>query len=133
MDKDRDVKDGIRGQVMHLNPPNDEGGPERNQKWETEAPKNIRKTNDRFVRSLMRKRLPIGTPPMDHAPRLKKMTLYQIQQMRVGILTRLPPVDLRLAHGSVAHLPLRSRSLRRLKNREARIHSLTSRPGASVG
>ena len=39
MDKDRDdVKNRIRGQVMHLNPPNDEEGPERNQKPKIRGP-----------------------------------------------------------------------------------------------
>jgi len=76
VDKDRDVKDGIRGQVMHLNPPVMKEAPKEIRNGKTKAPKNIRKKNDRFIRSLMRKRLPIGTPPMDHAPRLKKMTLY---------------------------------------------------------
>jgi hypothetical protein len=42
----------------------------------TEAPKNMRKKNDRFVSPLMRKTLPARTPPMDHVLGLKKMTLY---------------------------------------------------------
>jgi len=37
----------------------------------TEAPKNVKKENNRFVFFLMRKRLPFGTPPMDHVPGLK--------------------------------------------------------------
>ena len=67
MDKDRDVKNRIRGQVMHLNPPVMKKTPEkkiRNRK--TEATKNMRKKNNRFVFFLMRKRLPIRTPPMDN-------------------------------------------------------------------
>jgi len=59
----------------------------------------------------MRKRLPHGSMPMDHSPRLKKMTLNQIQKVGVGALTRLPPVDLRLANGSIVHLRLHIRSL----------------------
>ena len=31
MDEDRDVKNGIWGQVMHLNPPNGEGGHEEHE------------------------------------------------------------------------------------------------------
>ena len=38
VDKDRDMKDGIRGQVMHLNPLSNEGGLERNQKQESQGP-----------------------------------------------------------------------------------------------
>ena len=86
MDKDRDVKDGIRGQVMHLNPPVIKKATEI-EKRKTEAPKNMRKENNRFVSSLMRKRLPHGSTPMDHVPRMKKMTLNKIQKMGVGALT----------------------------------------------
>ena len=50
--------------------------PEEIRNRNTEAPKNIRQENNRFVFLLMRKRLPFGSTPMDHAPRLKKMTLY---------------------------------------------------------
>jgi hypothetical protein len=39
VDKNRDVKDGIRGQVMHLNPPNGKGGHRRNRKQENRGPK----------------------------------------------------------------------------------------------
>jgi hypothetical protein len=76
MNKDRDVKNRVRGQMMHLNPPmmKKASGEIRNGK--TEAPKNMRKENERFVSPFMRKRLPIRTSPMDHAPRLKKVTLY---------------------------------------------------------
>jgi hypothetical protein len=87
--------------------------PEEIRNGKIKAPTNIRKENNRFVYSLMGKRHPIGTPPMDHVPRLKKMFLHKIQKMGVGTLTRFPPFDLRLAPGSVAHLPLRSRFLRR--------------------
>jgi len=81
--------------------------------WKTEATKNMRKKNNRFVSFLMWKRLPHGSTPMDHLPRLKKKTLNKIQKMGVGALTRLPPLDLRLTNGSIIHPPLRSRSLRR--------------------
>jgi len=128
VDKDRDVKDGIRGQVMHLNPPVVKEAMEEVRNRKTEAPKNMRKENNRFVSPLMRKRLPHGSMPMDHSPRLKKMALNQTQKMRVGALTRLPLVDFRLTNGSIVHLPLRSRSLRRHWN-----VSLTSCPGASGG
>ena len=76
MNKDRDVKSRIRGQVMHLNPPVLKKAPEEIRNRKSEAPKNMRKKNNRFVSFLMGKRLPIRTPPMDNAPRLKKMTLY---------------------------------------------------------
>ena len=62
--------------MMHLNPPMKKKAPEEIGNRKTEAPKNIRKENNRFVFLLMRKRLPLGSTPMDHAPRLKKMTLY---------------------------------------------------------
>ena len=123
MDKDRDVKDGIRGPVMHLNPLVVKEATEEIRNRKTEAPKNVRKKNNRFVCSLVRKRLPIGTPPIDQVLGLKKMLLRKIQKMGVGTLTRLPPVDLRLANGSIIHLPLRSGFLRRHWNREKQILS----------
>ena len=58
VDKDRDVKDGIRGQVMHLNPPVVKEATEEVRNRKTEAPKNMRKENNRFVSYLMRKKLP---------------------------------------------------------------------------
>ena len=76
MNKDRDVKSRIRGQVMHLNPPVLKEAPEEIRNRKSEAPKNMRKKNNRFVSFLMGKRLPIRTPLMDNVPRLKKMTLY---------------------------------------------------------
>ena len=111
VDKDRDVKDEIKGQVMHLNPPVVKEAMEEIRNRKTEAPKNMRKENNRFVSSLIRKRLPHGSTPMDHVMRLKKMTLNKIQKMGVGALTRLPLLDLRITNGSLVHLPLRSRSL----------------------
>jgi hypothetical protein len=97
--------------------------PDEIRNGKTEAPKNVRKKNNRFIFSLMRKRLPIRAPPMDHVPRLKKMFLHKIQQMGVGTLTRLPPLDLCLISGSVAHLPPSSRSLGRHGNEEKMILS----------
>ena len=38
MDKDRDIKNGIRGQVMHLNPPMVKEAPEEIRNGNTEAP-----------------------------------------------------------------------------------------------
>ena len=87
MDKDRDVKDGIRGQVMHLNPPVVKEATEEVRNRKTEAPKNMRKENNRLISPLMRKILPHRSMPMDHSPRLKKMALNQTQKMRVGAPT----------------------------------------------
>ena len=84
----------------------------------TEAPKNIRKENNRFVFLLMRKRLPLGSTTMDHAPKLKKMTLYQIQKMRVGTLTRLPPVDFCIIPGASPAFPLPADLLGAMKTRK---------------
>ena len=61
---------------MHLDPPVVKKASKEIKNWKSEAPKNMRKKNNRFVSFLMGKRLPIRTPPMDNAPRLKKMTLY---------------------------------------------------------
>ena len=129
MDKDRDMKNGIWGQMMHLNPPMVKEAPKEIKNGKTKAPKNIRKENNRFVSTLMRKRFPLGPTPMDHTPGLKKMFSHKVQKMGVGTLTRLPPVDLRLANCSIVHLPLRNRPLRRHEND----FSLASRSGASGG
>ena len=60
---------------------------------------------------------------MDHFPGLMKTALDQILEMGVGTLTRLPPVDLRLANGSVVHLPLYSKSLQRHENNPLLLHA----------
>jgi hypothetical protein len=92
----------------------------------------MRKKNNRFVFSLKRKRLPIRTPPMDHVSGLKKMLLYKIQQMGVGTLTRLPPMNLRLISGSVAPLSLTADFFGAMGTRK-RGFSLALRSGASGG
>ena len=89
---------------MHLNPPMEKEAPEEIRNRKTEAPKNMRKENNRFVPFLMGKRFPRRSTPTDHAAGLKKMLSHQIQKMGVGTLTRLPPVDLRLANGGIVHL-----------------------------
>ena len=123
MDENRDVENGVRGQVMHLNPPMEKEAPEEIGNRKTEAPKNIRKENNRFISFLMRKRFPHRSTPMDHAAGLKKMLPHQIQKMGVGTLTRLPFLELRLISGSVARLPLRSRPLRRHENDSLLLHA----------
>ena len=123
MDENRDVDNRVRGQVMHLNPPMEKEAPEEIGNRKTEAPKNIRKENNRFISFLMRKRFPRRSTPMDNATGLKKMLPHQIQKMGVGTLTRLPPMDLCLANGSVVHLPLRSRPLRRHENDSLLLHA----------
>ena len=72
---------------MHLNPTMMKKASEEIRNGKTEAPKNMRKKNDRFISPLMRRRLPIRTPPMDHVLGLKKVTIHQIQKMGVGTLT----------------------------------------------
>ena len=62
--------------MMHLNPPMMKKTSKEIINRKIEAPKNIRKKNNRFVSFLMGKRLPIRTPPMDHVLGLKKMTLH---------------------------------------------------------
>jgi hypothetical protein len=61
---------------MHLDPPVVKKTSEEIRNWKTEAMKNMRKKNNRFVSFLMMKGLPIRTPPMDHILGLKKMTLH---------------------------------------------------------
>ena len=122
MDENRDVENGAKGQVMHLNPAMEKEAPEEIGNRKTEAPKNIRKENNRFVPFLMGKRFPRRSTPMDHVAGLKKMLFHKIQKMGVGTLTRFPPVDLLLTNGSPVHSSV---PLERV--------SLTSRSGASGG
>ena len=109
--------------MMHLNPPMEKEAPEEIGNRKTGAPKNIRKENNRFISFLMGKRFPRRSTPMDNAAGLKKMLCHQIQKMGVGTLTRLPPVDLRLANGSVIHHHLRGRPLRCHENESLLLHA----------
>ena len=106
MDKDRNMKNRIRGQVMYLNPLVVKKTPEEIRNRKTEAPKNMRMKNNRFFFSLMRKRFPIR-----HVLGLKNMILHKTEQMGVGTLTRLPPMGFRIISASLARLPPSSRSL----------------------
>ena len=71
MNKDRDVKNRVRDQMMHLNPPMMKKASEEIRNGKTESPKSMRKKNNRFVPFLMWKRLPIRMSPMDHILGLK--------------------------------------------------------------
>ena len=106
MDENRDVENGVRGQVMHLNPPMEKEAPKEIGNRKIEAPKNIRKENNRFVPFLMGKRFPHRSTPTDHAAGLKKMLFHQIQKVGFGALTRFLLVDLPFANGSIVNLPL---------------------------
>ena len=46
MNENRDVENGVRGQVMHLNPTMMKKASEEIRNRKTEAPKNIRKENN---------------------------------------------------------------------------------------
>jgi len=106
------VNNRIRGQVMYLNPPMVKKAPEEIGNRKTEATKNVGMKNNRLIHPLMRKRFPIGSPPMDHVSGLKKMLIHKTKQVGVGTLTRLPPTVFRIVFSSFAHLPPSSRSLR---------------------
>ena len=58
MNKDQDFKNRVRGQMMHLNPPVMKKTSEEIGNRKTEAPKNMRKENNRFIPFLMEKRFP---------------------------------------------------------------------------
>ena len=134
MDKDRDVKNRIRGQVMYLNLPMVKKTSEKIRNGKTKAPKNMRMINNRFIFSLMRKSFPFGSPPMDHILGLKKVLIYKTEQMGVGTLTRLPPMGLHIVSGSFVRLPPPSRSRGSHGNEEEDDSlSLASRSGASGG
>ena len=105
MDKDRNMKNRIRGQVMYLNPPMVKNTSEEIRNRKIETSKNIGMKNNRFIHPLMRKRLPIGSPPMDHVARLEKVFLHKTKKMEIGTLTRSPPVSFRSISSGFAHLP----------------------------
>ena len=117
MDKNRDVENGIRGQVMHLNPPMVKKAPEEIGNGKTEASKNMRMKNNRFIFPLMRKGLPIRSPG------LKKMLIYKTEKMGVSTLTRLPPMGFHIVSASLTRLPPSSRSLGSHRNEEKTIIS----------
>ena len=59
MNEDGDMQNRIRGQVMHLNPPMMKKTSEEIRHGKTKVSKNMRMKNNRFIFSLMRKKLPI--------------------------------------------------------------------------
>ena len=111
IDKDRNMKNRIRGQVMYLNPPMVKNTSEEIRNRKIETSKNIGMKNNRFIHPLMGKGLPIRSPPMDHVLGLKKILLYKTKQMEIGTLTRSPPVSFRSISSGFAHLPPPSRLL----------------------
>ena len=76
MNKNRDMKDGIWGQVMYLNPPVMQKTLEEIC-GDSEAAKNMRVKNNRFVFTLMRKRFSYRFLPMNYFSRLEKILLYE--------------------------------------------------------
>jgi hypothetical protein len=126
------MKNRVRGQVMHLNPPMMKKTSKKVRNGKTEAPKNMRKKNDRFVFLLMLERLPIRTPPMDHVLGLKKVILYQIQKVEVGTLTRLPLLDSAPSPAAPLAIPFAADFFGTMGTEKNRF-SLASRSGASGG
>ena len=106
MDKDRNVKNRIRDQVVYLNPPMVKNTSKEIRNGKTEASKNMGMKNNKFIHPLMGKGLPIRSPPMDQVSGLKKVLLYKTKQMGVGTLTRPPLVGFRFVSCSFARLPL---------------------------
>ena len=108
---------------MHLDSPVVKKTSEEIRNWKTEATKNMSKKNNRFVSFLMRKGLPIRSPPRDHVPGLKKMLIYKTEKMGVSTLTRLPPMGFHIVSASLTRLPPSSRSLGSHRNEEKTIIS----------
>ena len=77
MDKDRDVKNRIRGQVMHLKPPMVKKTLKEVRNGKTKTTKNMGTKNNGFIHPFVRKILSLGSPPMDLLPGLKKVLLYK--------------------------------------------------------
>ena len=89
----------------------------------TKTTKNMGMKNNRFIHPFMRKRLSLGSPPMDLLPGLKKMLLYKTEQVGIRALTQLPPMDFRFISGGFARLSVHGRPLRRHGNVETKIFS----------
>jgi len=123
MNKDQDVKNGIRGRVMHLNPPMVKKTPKEVGNRKTKTTKNMGMKNNGFIHHFVSKRLSLGSPPMDLLSGLKKMLLYKTEQVGIRALTRLPPMDFHFISGGFARLSLHGRPLRRHGNVETRIFS----------
>ena len=132
MDEDRDVENGVWGQVMHLNPPMENEAPKEIRNGKTEASKNMWMKNNRSIHPLMRKGFTIGSPPIDHVSGLEKMLLYKTKHMEIDTLTRSPPVGFRSVFGSFANLPLPGSLLGRHGSEEKMILSCFTL-GASGG
>ena len=77
MDKDLNMKNRIRGQVMNLNPPVVKKTSEEIRNRKFEASKNMRMEHNRFTRFLTRRRFTNKAPPKNYLLRLKKMILYK--------------------------------------------------------
>jgi len=77
MYKNRNMKDGIRGQMMNLNPPVMQKTSKEVRNREPEATKNMGVRNNRFILPFMWKRFSNRFPPMDYFLRLKKILLYK--------------------------------------------------------
>ena len=110
--------------MVHLNPPMIKKTSEEIRNGKTEASKNMgMKKQQIHSHPLLRKRLPIKYPPMDLVSGLKKMLLYKTEQVGIGVLTRLPPMDFRFTSDGFARLPLHGRFLRCHGKMETRILS----------
>jgi len=77
MDKDRNMKNRIRGQVMYLNSLVVKKASKEIKNRKPEASKNVRIENDRFTCFFTRKRFTNRSPPMDFLLRLKEILLYK--------------------------------------------------------
>ena len=111
MNKDQDVKNGIRGRVMHLNPPMVKKTPKEVGNRKTKTTKNMGMKNNGFIHPFVSKRLSLGSPPMDLLSGLKKMLLYKTEQVGIGTLTRLPFMGICIITSAFACLPPSRRSL----------------------
>jgi len=71
------MQNGIRSQVMHLNPPMVNNTSEEIRNRKPEASKNMGVKNNRFTLPLMQKRFPNRSPPMDYLLRLEEVLFYK--------------------------------------------------------
>ena len=117
---------------MHLNPPMVKKTPKEVGNRKTKTTKNMGMKNNGFIHPFVSKRLSLGSPPMDLLPGLKKMLLYKIEQVGIGTLTRLPPMDHRFISPTSPAFLFTADFFGAMGMREHGF-SLASRSGASGG
>ena len=90
MDKNRNVENGIRGQVMDLNPPVMQKAMKEIRGRNRESARNERKESNNFLGFLLGKNFSYGPPPLHLIMRLQQPIFYTAMKMEISALTWFP-------------------------------------------